>query len=809
LINTVLTVVWPFASAIVISIAELILSRTKKFGVPQSGRLKLPKLLRQISSKDKAGISALSFLVIWTAALLQFLFAMVCIYIVRKWAFILPGTEGEPISHLFFAFGSIVSDICILYLLRSTKRSAVKAVTIIAALSYVMIAVELFLFNFNCFKSKPMVVTIKGKDLVPEFEYDAENEDSAIHYMDDSVKIRREVDLLIPDVPQGIYTVTVKFGGAPKEPGKRFRLRLSIEDDNSSFVYRTADIRQATGLVDATLFVKPYGEIFSLMLSFDDVLQDVRVDSVTLANCNVYGALFIRYLILFLVTAAAVWIVCLKLYNVDYDPTKVSHSILITLVFLLTTGSTFLFYYGKDIKFDKYPLEDTSMVLDIYELAFDASMKKIPYLDVPVEKKLMELDNPYDSSERESKSVTYRWDYAYKDGKYYCYFGMAPIYTFYYPIYLVSHRIPNYNAASNIIGTLAVVGVVLAFMAVVRMFVPKKNLLAYLLLIPTVAASSLIYANLVHSEKYYIACGSAQAGMGFAIFFGILAVRGKKTVGRLILFFLSGVSLAICAGSRPSEALCAAVLLPMFFTVLFDKERKLVKRLSEAAVFLVPVIAAIVLILMNNYWRFGNILDFGENYQLTVSDINSLKVTPEMLPSAIFYYFLMPFTAIDVFPFFEARGIIANTYEIYRNVEPSVGILSLPFMMLGAIFTPGGFIRAKAKEAKSVIVSYNGFIAAGLICSFFIAWFNFSRAGVCIRYVTDFAWLLAICFGVILMRRIMRKSGRKTVYGILCIACLLTVVTVFFMVISNDMGDFYKIHPTLLEKCEDFFIFWH
>ena len=809
MINTVLTVVWPFASAIVISIAELILSRTKKFGVPQASKLKLPKLLRQISQKDKAGVSALSFLVIWTAALLQFLFAMVCVYLVRKGAFVLPGTIEDPVSHLFFASGSIVSDICILYLLRSVKRRAEKAVTIIAVLSYVLIAAELFLFNFNCFKADPYSVTIKGRDLVPDFEYDAENEDenSPIHYMDESVKVRRDVDLLIPNPPSGIYSVTVKFGGAPKEPGKRLKLRLSIQDDNSSYVYRTADVKRVTGMMDASLFVKPYGDVFSLMLSFDEVEQDVRVDSVTLADCNVYGASFIRYLIVFIVAAAAVWIVCLKLYDVEYDPSKISHSILITLVFLLTTGSTFLFYYSKDIKFDKYPLEDTSMIVDIYELAFDSSMKKIPYLDVPVEEELLDMDNPYDISEREAKNITYRWDYAYKDGKYYCYFGMAPVYTFYYPVYLISHRIPNYNAASSIIGTLAVVGVVLAFLACVRMFVPKNNLLAYLLQIPTVAASSLIY--LIHSEKYYIACGSAQAGMGFAIFFGILAVRGKKTLARIILFFLSGLSLAICAGSRPSEAILAAVLLPMFFVVLFDKTRKLRFRITEAAVFLVPVISSIVLILMHNYWRFGNILDFGENYQLTVSDINSLKVTPEMLPSAIFYYFLMPFTAIDVFPFFEARGIIANTYEIYRNIEPSVGILSLPFMLLGAVFTPGGFIRAKGKITKGESVSYNGFIVIAVICSVFIAWFNFSRAGVCIRYVTDFAWLLAICFGVILMRRIMRKSGRKTVYGLMCISCILTVVMVFFMVLTNDMGDFYKIYPTLLEKCEDLFIFWH
>ena len=807
--NTVLTVVWPFASALLISIAELILSKTKKFGEPQAGKLKLPKFLRQIKTKDKAGISALSFLVIWSAALLQFLFAMVCLYIVRKKAFILPGTETEPVSHLFFAVGSLVSGICILYLLRSKKRRAEKAAVIIAVMSYLLIAVELFLFNFNSLKSNPYSVTIKGSDLESEFENEDENEDGAIHYMGDSVKVKSDCDLTISDVPEGMYSVTVRFGGALKEPGKRFRLRLSIEDDNSGYLYRVVDVKKVTGMRDATLFMRPYGHVYAAMLSFDELEQDVRVDSVTIADCNVYGAMLFRYLVLLFVLSVITLILNLKLYDIDYDPSKKSHAVLLTLVFILTTGVTYTFYYQKDIKFEKYPIEDTSAVLDIYELAFDSTMKKIPYLDVPVEEELMDLDNPYDASERESKNVTYRWDYAYKDGKYYCYFGMAPVYLLYYPIYFFSHRIPNYTAASCIIGTIAVMAVILAFMAAVKKFVPKINLLAYLLMIPAVAAASLIYANMVYTEKYYIACGSALAGMGFAVFFGISAVSGKKNAGRLILFFLSGFSLAVCVGSRPSEAICAAVLLPMFFGVLFDKKRKLMRRLSEAAIFLIPVIAAIVLVLMHNYARFGSITDFGENYQMTVSDIHSLKVTPEMLPSAIFYYFLMPFSSIDVFPYFEARGIIANTYEIYRNVEPSVGLFGLPFMLLGAIFTPGGFMKAKGKITKGEAASYNGFIAIGIMCALFLSWFNFSRAGVCIRYLTDIAWILAICFGVIFLRRIMRKSGRKTVYGIICVACVLTVATVFFMVISNDGGDFHRIHPTLLERCEDFFMFWH
>ena len=311
------------------------------------------------------------------------------------------------------------------------------------------------------------------------------------------------------------------------------------------------------------------------------------------------------------------------------------------------------------------------------------------------------------------------------------------------------------------------------------------------------------------SEKYYIASNSAIAGIGFAVFFGLSAVMEKKTIARIIMFFISGVSLAVSAGSRPTVAICAAVLLPVFFGVLFDRSRKVSLRISEAAAFLVPVIAGIVLLLMHNYERFGNLMDFGENYQLTVSDISSLKVTPEMLPSAIFYYFLTPLDLIDTFPYFEARGIIANTYEVYRNIEPSTGLFSIPLILLGTVFLPGAFLRAKGKTSKKDAVIFNSFLVLCVVTAVFIAWFDFSRGGVCLRYLSDIAWLLAIMSGVVLLRRLMKKSGRKTVYGLTCIVLVLTFFTVFFIALAQSTSNLAKLYPTLLERCEDFFLFWH
>ena len=135
--------------------------------------------------------------------------------------------------------------------------------------------------------------------------------------------------------------------------------------------------------------------------------------------------------------------------------------------------------------------------------------------------------------------------------------------------------------------------------------------------------------------------------------------------------------------------------------------------------------------------------------------------------------------------------------------------MSIPFLFLGTLFLPGAFVRSKGRISKKDAAVYNGFLIMCVLAALFITWFDFSRGGVCLRYLSDFAWLLAILSGVVLLRRIMRKSGRKTVYGLVLTASVLTLFAVFFVMLAQESSNLTKICPSLLERCEDLFLFWH
>ena len=66
----------------------------------------------------------------------------------------------------------------------------------------------------------------------------------------------------------------------------------------------------------------------------------------------------------------------------------------------------------------------------ITEELVNALEKGHVYLDREVNEKLTGLDNPYDWSQRTKEIGSYPWDHLLYEGKYYSYYGIAPLLIF-------------------------------------------------------------------------------------------------------------------------------------------------------------------------------------------------------------------------------------------------------------------------------------------------------------------------------------------------------------------------------------------
>ena len=112
-------------------------------------------------------------------------------------------------------------------------------------------------------------------------------------------------------------------------------------------------------------------------------------------------------------------------------------------------------YFAADTAPVAYPLEGPVENCNPYVQQFDALKKGQAHLDIEPDPKLAKLDNPYDPGQR--SKVSYLWDRAYYDGKYYSNFGIAPVLTVYMPWYLLTGELPGTGSVMTVFLFLAAI----------------------------------------------------------------------------------------------------------------------------------------------------------------------------------------------------------------------------------------------------------------------------------------------------------------------------------------------------------------
>ena len=393
---------------------------------------------------------------------------------------------------------------------------------------------------------------------------------------------------------------------------------------------------------------------------------------------------------------------------------------------------------------EKYPFERPVSAYNPYEQQFDAFMKGQLYIDFAPDKALAELENPYDYYQREG--IYYLWDRAYYDGKYFSYFGVAPIVTVYYPYYFLTGDLPADDTVSAIF---AVATALFFSMAAVKLWATLGRKapmwLVWILTLGALTSTQVFLVMRGATRFYYIA---TIAGMAFLSMFAWLFLCGvsgtfcltrregteQKPWLKLLIFALAGTAYGLCFLSRFNMALVAAfVIVPMlWFCIIrengkFRAPRRIIFELISLAL---PVVIAIAAQLIMNYARFDSFFEFGTTYQLTVSDVSKNKLRLGDLPYTIFHYFIQPLDFTEDFPLASLFYTRLKDYGHYVYVDTGMGLLAIPFMWLlfGSIF-----VFADKKQSRGV----KSTLASALVGMLVVAWLDFCLGGVIFRYTCD------------------------------------------------------------------------
>jgi len=777
--------------AIIIAVVSGLLAA----GITTGFKLPLKRLPMKKFKKGKAPEPKYAFKPFMAVSGLLLAFFAILIAIVNV------GTTVEKnVSVTAMIFTALLAQGALLVYMLENERLYITLKKIMLA-SVVIMLCETFLFNLKSFDGvkKSKVLSMGDAAELANKEYNGEN-----------VVLTANNSFTFTELPE--YTRCFIIDSEQKKPkeGMPYSVKLFIKDDNFANDYMLVQQEMTMGSgKPVKLTASVYGKLHEIRFDFGDITNEVMIRSITVCSALPFEFSTLRFLILLAIAAFIAFVKEYSLYRVKFDTRKSSHLLIIQVIVLICTASSALFINPKMSSIDYKPDEPYLDFTQPYAMVFDAFRDGHTYLNVEPEAALADIENVYDESQRRESGVFYLWDYAYYNNHYYVYFGIAPLITFYYPYYLITHKLPTSNMSIAFFGILAVAFFCQAIIALAEYFNKKPNFLLFAMLIPACASCFGALHTLNFPSIYTLPVVSGLCFMFLFLWLGVTACIRKKKSARIILLILSGAALACCVASRPGMAVGSLIIAPLFIGILMDKNQKLNFRIAQAAAFLVPALIGVGGVMLYNKARFGSLFDFGAAYQLTVSDIHANKLSLSGIFPMLYHYILQLPRPKDVFPFVDPQFFSCYNYTKYTYVVSSVGAFSYVLVIFGVLLMPTAIRTNKSlRIKKGAKLQYSSFLILCLTIALFIAWVNFCLGGVITGYSMDFLPLLVMMSFLVMLKVNSNPKREMLKYKLSVISIAATFCMAWLLIVASREANIMRTAPKLYDTLHSLLVFW-
>ena len=435
-----------------------------------------------------------------------------------------------------------------------------------------------------------------------------------------------------------------------------------------------------------------------------------------------------------------------------------------------------------------------------YELMADALLNGQIYLEYgDMDRRLLEMPNPYDTQARRALGVRYHWDHAFYKGRYYMYFGVVPVFLLFIPFKLITGAsLTTYHATQVFVG-MSIIGLFLFFRLLSKRFFPKLSFVVYLFLGAAVSVASMVHC-VAKPAMYMTAFAAAFCMEIWSVYCYVKAVwaTGIEEENRAIFrAFLGALFGALAFGCRPSIALGNLIVIPCLIVFLREHKfsGKLFLKLVAAAS---PYIIIGALLMLYNYARFENPFEFGQSYQLTVADQTAYgsllsRLSARGLLNGATYFLTRSEDLTAEFPHIVEGGVF-YTYPVF-----GVGLFALTSKKT----------RAALRANKFVLFLLGGILTIGVIIMMDIVWTPYLLS----RYREDMMWLLGMLVFLAVGMRYTDGSAGGTSEGAvepceeagefstaICLLSVYSMIVSAFVFVQLDMVHFLPEHIEIIKK---------
>jgi hypothetical protein len=372
---------------------------------------------------------------------------------------------------------------------------------------------------------------------------------------------------------------------------------------------------------------------------------------------------------------------------------------------------------------------------------------------------LTKLADPYDPVANISYRENGLHDISYYKNKLYLYFGVTPAVVLFWPYaVLTGHYLYHKQAVAIFCSTGFLVSVAL-LCAFRRRYFPEVGGVVVAACALALGLATCVPVMLQRPEVYEvpISCAYAMVMLALAGIWRALHDPARRC------WWLAAASLAygLALGARPSLLFGAVILLApiahAWFALPGRNERRWLVAGRKLAAAVVPILLVGFGLLLYNYLRFQNPLEFGQRYQMAGNTEDQMRrlFGLKYLWFNFQVYFLQPIQWGYSFPFVE--GVEAPPMpagELGRDVPFGV-LVNLPLVCM-ALAVPLVWQKRTADE-RSALRFFSAVLAAFVVFSALTICFFI---GACMRYEVDFVpelVLLAVCGILGLERALVEK----------------------------------------------------
>ncbi|MBW3087177.1 hypothetical protein KIH77_00260 [Bifidobacterium sp. 82T24] len=538
----------------------------------------------------------------------------------------------------------------------------------------------------------------------------------------------------------------------------------------------------------------------------------------------------------------------------------------VMFVFTLATAS-----WSAPREFSHEPYSYTYDFNQYAQMA-DSLLHGRPWLDLPVPHQLAEAANPYDVATRDrllGQGVgSIYWDHVFFEGHWYSYFGVVPSVVLFLPYQAITSLwtegglwLPTSVATSIFLFGFLVFSLLLVVRMIDRFF-PKTSVGVAVLVLAAFMCGSNGWFLWLRPMFYELAPSAALMFTALGLWLWLsarrvplddgphdgdgrrrwrtwtvddvpLEARVSADLVRISLPRVAAGSLciALTLGCRATFIFSALLFLPIFADeirsgrmlrivgILLPRRWRLGSWREGGAVWrswradlaaLLPAFIVFALLMAYNFWRFGSWLDFGNNYQLTVTDLTRYREPLAVLPQILGYYLFEPPRFIATFPWIDVPYMPVHPWQYTERMI--CGFLWFAPVCLLAFALPRVRRRLGMHRLWGLVCTLLGLGVFELV---FVSY----KGGMDWRYVSDFGWLFALGSAMMIpavfewagSHAFVFSTGRArlarlAVIVVVALVFATMVMTVAGTFVPSKIGPLMRTNPTAYYTVRSWFV---